>query len=414
MDPQQLLIIIIAIFCSDFILNQIIEYLNFSYQKTAIPEELRSVYDEDTIRKARDYQRANTGFGFIASSFNFILVLAIIAFGLFGWLYDNLERSIENTTLASLAFFGLLFILSDILNTPFSLYRTFVIEEKFGFNKTTVKTFFLDKIKSYFLTAVIGGLVLVIFFFLVTKLGANFWIWFWIVVSLIMIFINMFYTSLIVPLFNKLKPLEQGELRSCIEAYAKKVNFPLTNIFVIDGSKRSTKANAFFSGIGSKKKIVLFDTLINNHTVKELVAVLAHEAGHFKKKHIVQGLAAAILQTGIMLFILSLLILNPALSQALGSKQLSIPLNLLAFGILFTPLSHVIGIGMNLLIRRNEYAADRFAAETHNGNALQEALKKLSVKNLSNPTPHPAYVFMHYSHPTLIERLRALQRVTQA
>jgi STE24 endopeptidase len=387
-------------------------FLNFRYQKTAIPEELKEIYDEDKIQKSREYQKANTGFEFLTSTFNFIFILLIIVFGLFGWLYDSLNVYVHNSTLASLAFFGLLFIISDILNIPFSLYHTFIIEEKFGFNKTTVKTFFADKIKGYLLTAIIGGLVLFVLFFLIDKLGTDFWIWFWIVISAFMICINMFYTSLIVPIFNKLKPLVQGELRSSIEEYSSKVKFPLTNIFVIDGSKRSSKANAFFSGIGSKKKIVLYDTLINNHTIQELVAILAHEVGHFKKKHIIQGLILSVFQTGIILFILSLLVLNSQLSAALGAKGLSIPVNLLAFGILFTPISHVIGIGMNIILRKNEYEADRYSAETYNGKDLQEALTKLSVNNLSNPTPHPAYVFMHYSHPPLVERLRSLRKIS--
>jgi STE24 endopeptidase len=387
-------------------------YLNVKYQKTAIPDELKEIYDEDKIRKAREYQIVNNRFEFLTSTFNFTFILLIILFGLFGWLYDSLNVYIKNSTLASLAFFGLLFIISDILNIPFSLYHTFIIEEKFGFNKTTIKTFFADKIKGYLLTAIIGGLVLFVLFLLIDKLGADFWIWFWIVITVFMICINMFYTSLIVPVFNKLKPLEQGALRSAIEEYSSKVEFPLTNIFVIDGSKRSSKANAFFSGIGSKKKIVLYDTLINNHTIMELVAILAHEVGHFKKKHIIQGLILSVFQTGIILFILSLLILNSDLSAALGAKGPSIPLNLLTFGILFTPISHVIGIGMNIILRKNEYEADRYSAETCNSKDLQEALKKLSVNNLSNPTPHPAYVFMHYSHPPLVERLRSLRRIS--
>jgi STE24 endopeptidase len=410
MNSQQFLILIIAIFGFDFLLAQILDYLNFRYQKTAVPEELKEIYDEDKIRKAREYQKANTRFGFVTSSFSFIIILTLITSGLLGWLYNSLTGSIENTIWASLAFFGLLFIASDILNTPFSLYSTFVIEEKFGFNKTTVKTYIFDKIKGYFLTIIIGGLILWILFFLIGKLGSNFWIWFWVVISGLVVFINMFYTSLIVPIFNKLKPLEQGELKSSIEEYSAKVGFPLTNVFVIDGSKRSSKANAFFSGIGTKKKIILFDTLINNHTTKELVAVLAHEVGHFKKKHVFQMLVLSILQTGINLYILSLLINNLELSKALGSNALSIPLNLLAFTILFIPISHLIGLGMHSLSRKNEYEADRYAAETFNGNALQDALKKLSVNNLSNPTPHPAYVFMNDSHPPLVERLRALKR----
>lgn len=410
MNSQQLFILIIIIFSFDFLLNQIMDYLNLRYQKTTIPQELKEVYDEDRIQKAREYQKANTSFGFLASTFNFILIIIVILSGLFGWLYDNLNNSIHNTSLASLAFFGLLYIISDLLNTPFSLYRTFIIEERFGFNKTTIWTYISDKIKGYLLTAIVGGLIFLTLFFLIEKLGSAFWIWFWIVFSVFMLFINMFYTSLIVPLFNKLTLLEQGELKSTIEAYLLNVKFPLANIFVIDGSKRSAKANAFFSGIGAKKKIVLFDTLINNHTIPELVAILAHEVGHFKKKHIIWGLILSVLQTGIIFYILSLLILNPYLSKALGAAGLSIPLNLLAFGILFSPISHLIGIGMNMISRKNEYEADRYAAETFNGNALLEALKKLSVNNLSNPTPHPAYVFMNYSHPPLIDRLKKLKK----
>jgi STE24 endopeptidase len=220
----------------------------------------------------------------------------------------------------------------------------------------------------------------------------------------------MFYTAIIVPIFNKLKPLEDGELRKAIEDYCKKVNFPLTNIFVIDGSKRSTKANAYFSGIGSKKKIVLFDTLINNHSQEELVAVLAHEVGHYKKKHIQTGLILSILQVGLILFIASYILFNKNLSVALGAQENAIHLNLVAYGILFTPCSHLIGIFMNIFSRKNEYEADKYAADTYNGGALKSALKKLSANNLSNLTPHPAYVFFHYSHPPLLQRLRALNK----
>jgi STE24 endopeptidase len=275
-----------------------------------------------------------------------------------------------------------------------------------------LKTFIADKIKGYLIAIIVGGLILGGLLLLINELGKDFWIWFWIAISLFLIFVNMFYTSLIVPLFNKLKPLEDGDLRMAIQEYSKNVGFPLDNIFVIDGSKRSTKANAYFSGLGSKKKIVLYDTLIQNHSKEELVAVLAHEVGHFKKKHIILGLILSVAQIGIMLFILSLLVFNTDLSKALGATTNTIHLNLIAFGILFSPISHLIGIFMNLISRKNEYEADRFAASTYNGNALQEALKKLSVNNLSNLTPHPAYAFFHYSHPPLLERLRALRKVS--
>jgi STE24 endopeptidase len=303
-----------------------------------------------------------------------------------------------------------LFFASDIINIPFQIYGTFVIEEKFGFNKTTVKTFITDKLKGYLLTIIIGGGILFIFFKLINVFGANFWIYFWIVAAIFMLLINMFYTSVILPLFNKLTPLEDGELKQEIEEYSKKVNFPLDNVYVIDGSRRSNKSNAFFSGIGKKKKIVLYDTLINNQTKEELIAVLAHEVGHFKKKHIISGYFISILQTGFILFILSLMVFNPNLTHALGGNVNAVHLNLLAFGILFSPISHFIGIFMNLLSRKNEYEADAYARDTFNGEALQSALKNLSVHNLSNLTPHPAYVFFHYSHPPLLQRLDALNK----
>ncbi len=222
---------------------------------------------------------------------------------------------------------------------------------------------------------------------------------------------NMFYTSLILPLFNKLNPLEDGPLKEGIEAYSRSVNFPLDNIFVMDGSKRSSKSNAFFSGIGKRKKIVLFDTLIQNHTNEELIAVLAHEVGHFKKKHIIWGYVSSLGQTGLTLYILSLMIFSPTLSIALGGTQSAIHLNLLAFGILYSPISNIISIFMNMISRKNEYAADRFAGSTYDGQHLVAALKKLSVNNLSNLFPHPAYVFFHYSHPPLLERLEALKSI---
>ena len=240
--------------------------------------------------------------------------------------------------------------------------------------------------------------------------GQNFWIYFWVVISAFTLFMNMFYTSLILPLFNKLTPLEDGDLKQAIESYSKKVSFPLDNIFVIDGSKRSAKSNAFFSGIGKKKKIVLYDTLIENHSKEELVAVLAHEVGHFKKKHIITGYLVSMLQTGITLFIMSLIIFNPEVSKAMGGEQLGIHLNLLAFGILYSPISHFIGIFMNVLSRKNEFEADAYARDTYNGAFLQQALKKLSVDNLSNLFPHPAYVFINYSHPPLLKRLAAMEK----
>jgi len=312
-----------------------------------------------------------------------------------------------------LIFFGVLFIISDVINIPFSLYSTFVIEEKFGFNKTTIGTFVVDKIKGYVLTSLIGGLIISILLYLTTSIGENFWIYFWVIIAVLMLSLNMFYTSLILPLFNKLTPLEDGELKDAITAYSQKIDFPLDNIYVIDGSKRSNKANAFFSGIGKKKKIVLYDTLINNHSIEELVAVLAHEVGHFKRKHIITTMILAVAQVGFMLFLLSKFAFNTELSQALGAKSYAMHLNLVAFTMMYTPISSITSVLMNMLSRKNEYEADDYAAQTYSSKALQTALKKLSVNNLSNLTPHPAVVFMSYSHPTVLARLENLAKTEE-
>ena len=408
MEAKGILILLLAILSFDFIFNKILEYLNIKSMKEELPDEVKGIYDEEKYKKSISYARANNKFGLLTSSFSFILSFVLLATGFFGWFDQKVHGFIVTEELVSLAFFGLLFLASDILNIPFQLYDTFVIEEKFGFNKTTSKTFILDKLKGYVLAGVIGGLILFVLLKLINLFGPDFWIYFWIVISVFILFINMFYTSLILPLFNKLTPLEDGELKDEIETYSKKIKFPLDNIFVIDGSKRSAKSNAFFSGIGKKKKIVLYDTLIENHSKEELVAVLAHEVGHFKKKHIITGYVLSILQTGFTLFIMSLIIFSPAMSEALGGSQLAIHLNLLAFGILYSPISHFVGVFMNMLSRKNEFEADAFAKETYNGTFLQQALKKLSVDNLSNLFPHPAYVFMNYSHPPLLKRLAAM------
>jgi len=409
MEARSILILLLAILSFDFIYSKILEYLNIKSMKEELPDEVKDIYDEEKYKKSVAYAKSNNKFDFLTSTFSFALSFVLLATGFFGWFDEQVHNVITNEAMVSLVFFGGLFLASDILNIPFQLYGTFVIEEKFGFNKTSPKTFILDKVKGYLLTGIIGGLILFTLLKLINVFGPDFWIYFWIVISAFTLFMNMFYTTLILPLFNKLTPLEDGELKLAIEEYSKKVKFPLDNIFVIDGSKRSAKSNAFFSGIGKKKKIVMYDTLIENHSKEELVAVLAHEVGHFKKKHIITGYILSILQTGFTLFIMSLIIFSPAMSEALGGSQLAIHLNLLAFGILYSPISQFVGIFMNILSRKNEFEADAFAKETYNGTFLQQALKKLSVDNLSNLFPHPAYVFINYSHPPLLKRLAAMK-----
>jgi STE24 endopeptidase len=299
---------------------------------------------------------------------------------------------------------------SDILTTPLSYYKTFVIEEKFGFNKSTKKLFWFDKIKGWLMSILLGGGILVLIIWFYQFAGKDFWIYAWIIVAVFSLIMNMFYAKLIVPLFNKQTPLENGELKTAIENYAQKVGLTLNNIFVIDGSKRSTKANAYFSGFGSQKRITLFDTLINDLETDEIVAVLAHEVGHYKRKHIIFNLASSILLTGFTLFILSLFINSALLSEALGVSIPSFHIGLIAFGILYSPISEITGLFMNYMSRKFEYQADNFAKETFDGTPLITSLKKLSKNNLSNLTPHKAYVFMHYSHPTLLERILNLEK----
>ncbi len=407
---EMLFWIIIAIIVLDFLFEKYLDYLNTTKWSTTLPNEVKGIYDEEKYKKQQAYQRENHRFGILSSSFSFAVTLAMFLFYGFA-LVDGWAWSItSNAILAALLFFGIIMFASDIISTPFSVYDTFVIEEKFGFNKTTPKTFVLDKIKGWLVGGLIGGGLLALIIFIYSKTGDMFWIYAWIIISAFSIFMAMFYSNLIVPLFNKQTPLEEGELRDAIKSFANKVGFKLDNIYVINGSKRSTKANAYFTGLGAKKRIVLYDTLINDLTVDEIVAVLAHEIGHNKKHHVVQGLILSLIQTGIVLFIFSLLINNPALSKALGVEQPNFHIGLVAFGILYTPVSFVLGIFMNMLSRKNEYQADEFAAVNFKPEALASALKKLSVTSLSNLTPHKTYVFFHYSHPTLLQRLEFLKK----
>ncbi|UII26957.1 M48 family metallopeptidase [Fulvivirga maritima] len=409
MAPNIILYIILGIITIDFAVDQLLDYLNHKSKRVDLPEEIASFYDEEKYKKSQEYQKVSGRFSFITSSFSFIISFLMLSLGGFGYIDQLLRPYFENEIWLALANFGVLYVVSDVINIPFQWYSTFVIEERFGFNKTTPKTFVLDKIKGYALSAVLGVVLVGALLYLILNIGENFWLYFWLVASVFILFVNMFYTSLILPLFNKLTPLEDGELKSAIQAYSEKIAFPLDSIYVIDGSKRSNKANAFFSGLGKKKKIVLYDTLINNHTTEELVAVLAHEVGHFKKKHIIYGFAISIMQIGVMLFVMSTMIYNENLSLALGAEQMGVHLNLLAFGLLYSPISTLLGIAMNIFSRKNEYEADAYARETYDGDALATALKKLSVDNLSNLYPHPAYVFVNYSHPPLLARLAAIK-----
>ncbi len=409
MNSTLLFYIIIVIIVLQFLMETVLDYLNSRKFQDPIPEELQDVFDKKEYLKSQAYKKDNYKFGILSSSFSLVLTLGFLIFGGFEWL-DLLVRNItENQILMALLFFGIIMIGSDIITTPFSYYQTFVIEEKYGFNKSTRKLFFIDKIKGWLMMAILGGgiLSMVIWFFQFA--GINFWIYALGLIAIFTVFMNLFYSRLIVPLFNKQIPLEDGSLKSKIENYTRKVGFKLQNIFVIDGSKRSTKANAYFAGFGKEKRVTLYDTLIQDLEEEEIVAVLAHEVGHYKRHHIIINLTISILLTGITLFILSLFINNPEFSYAIGVAKPSFHAALICFGILYSPISEITGLVMNILSRKFEFEADDYAKNTYEALPLINSLKKLSKNSLSNLTPHSAYVFLHYSHPPLIQRIRNLK-----
>ena len=408
MSPQTVFFIILVILTADFVSERILSALNVKSSIKPIPDLLSGIYDQDKYQKQQSYFRANTRFGLLTSTVSFLVIILMIVFGGFGWLDGIVQRWTANPILVSLVFFGILFLANDIIFTPFEIYDIFVIEERFGFNKTTPKTFILDKLKGYALTAVLGGGIIALVMWFYQLNPQYFWLIAWACVTSVSLFISLFYSELIVPLFNKQTPLEAGELRDAIEKFSKKAGFELKNIFVIDGSKRSTKANAYFTGFWKKKRIVLYDTLINDLDTAEIVAVLAHEAGHSKYKHTLRNILINLPYTLLVFFLLGLILRSDVLAQALGGKEASFHLNILAFGILYSPVSMMLGLAMNVLSRKHEYQADGYVKENKMGEQLISALKKISSKSLSNLTPHPAYVFVNYSHPTLLQRVEKL------
>jgi len=411
MKADFILNLIVFIISLDFIIDLVTGILNYKNFEKKLPNNVNDIYNKDEYLKSQQYKKENFRFELITSIFTYIIIIGILLNGILGYL-DSFLRTLtfENELSLSLLFFASIYLINDFLKTPFQLYRIFVIEEKYGFNKMKISTFIFDKIKGYFISIVIGVLLITPLLIFIMLYPTNFWIYFWVVISLFLIFINMFYTSLIVPLFNKLEVLEDGDLKEKLNSYANKVGFALSNIFVIDGSKRSTKANAYFSGFGKNKKVVLYDTLIKNHTNDELVAVLAHEIGHYKLRHIISNMIFSILSTGLMLYIMSNFLYNSEISYALGGNISFRHFEIFAFLILYTPVDRFISILMNIKSRNNEYEADNFAVQTYKKLPMISALKKLSRDNLSNLTPHPVYEFLNYSHPSLSKRLDAIER----
>jgi STE24 endopeptidase len=370
-----------------------------------IPKELEGIYNPEEYARQQAYQRTNSRFGLISGGFSFVVVLVVLLFGWIGWLDDALRECTVHFLWLPLLFFGVLFIAGQIIDLPFDWYSVFRIEEWFGFNKLTHRLFISDFIKQVLLSVVIGTVLLSAVLSIYQYTGKWFWLLAWLAVSGFSLLVTFFYSEWIVPLFNKQTPLEEGELRTAIESFAQKAGFGLKNIYVMDGSKRSTKANAYFTGFGRKKRVVLFDTLIQELETEEIVAVLAHEIGHYKKKHIYQSMFISVLTMGITFYILSLFLNSLPLAEALGGKVPSFHLGMIGFALLVTPVSEVLGLVMNHISRKNEYEADRFAVQFGLGEALISGLKKISVKALSNLNPHPLVVFWYYSHPTLLQRI---------
>jgi STE24 endopeptidase len=402
--------LLIGILIFGYLLERILDSMNLAHTLPVLPDELSDIFDAEEYKKSQLYKRDNTRFSFVTSSLGLLVMLTLFFLGGFGWLDRQIDGLTTHYVVHVLIFFGIFALLSDILTTPFDLYDTFVLEERYGFNRTTPVTFILDKLKGWLIAAILGGGLLALVTWVYMLTGK----WFWLIalglVTLVTLFMTMFYSNLIVPLFNKQTPLEEGSLREKIENFADQAGFKLDNIYVMDGSKRSSKANAYFTGLGPKKRIVLFDTLIDDLEEEEIVAVLAHEVGHYKKKHTTKGLILATVQMAVMLYLFSIFVGVDSFAVALGGSKASFHLGLIAFGILYSPISLLTGLGTNALSRHNEFQADHFAKERYEADYLVSSLKKLSKNNLSNLTPHPVYVFFHYSHPPLLQRIRQLKK----
>ena len=406
------LLIILSALIGEFLLRTLVRVLNLKALDPGLPNEFQGYYDEEKYARSQEYTRVNTRFAFFTTSFDLMVILVFILFGGFNFV-DQIVRGFGLSTLPSgLAFFGILFFASDLISTPFSLYQNFVIEEDFGFNKMTLKTFILDKLKGYLLTLVLGGVFLTAILFFFEKTGEYGWLYAWGIIGLFMILIQPLFTLVIAPIFNKFTPLEKGELRTAIENYAQKVEFPLSRIDVMDGSKRSAKSNAYFSGFGKQKRIALFDTLLEKHSNDEMVAILAHEVGHYKKHHIKVGILISILHTGLLFWLLSIFIDNPGLFEAFKMKEISVYGGLTFFMILYSPVELVLSVIMNAVSRRNEFQADAYSAKTtEKSEHLISGLKNLSVSNLGNLTPHSLSVLLDHSHPPVLERITALKKI---
>ena len=406
-------IVIAAALVCRFALGVAADVLNLRALRPELPDELRGVSDADRHRRAQEYTRARTRFELVPES---VHLVALFAFWLAGG-FARLDDAVRGLGLApvpsGLAYVGTLALGAALLGLPFRWWSTFVVEERFGFNRTTARTFWTDVAKGAVLAVLLGGPFLATILWLLARAGSYAWLWAWLAVTLFTVGVQLLAPTWILPLFNRFTPLDPGPLRDAIVAYARAVRFPLDDVFLIDGSRRSTKANAFFTGFGRRKRIALFDTLVERLPQAELVAVLAHEVGHWRRWHVFQGLALAIAQMGLVLFLFSMLLHQPGLFEAFGVRQPSVYAGLVFLGFLLVPLDVALSIGVRAISRHHEREADAFAIETTgDGAPLATALARLSADSLANPTPHPLYVLVHHSHPPVVERIRALRTGT--
>lgn len=404
-----LFFLIVAFVTIDFLFGTILGWINRRAAKPELPVQLEGIYDQKEYARQQLYFKKNNAFAAVTRTFEYVLMMVMLFIGGFGLLDGFAYTVTPSPVLAALFFFAVIYIGNDILTLPFAYYDTFVIEEKFGFNKMTPKLFLSDTFKGWLISALLGGALITGVYLLFQMWREMFWFYAWILICAVSVFFSMFYSEWIVPLFNKQTPLTPGVLRDAIQRFAAKANFEISNIYVIDGSKRSTKANAYFTGLGRKKRVVLYDTLIRELTTEEVVAVLAHEIGHYKYRHTYFNLGLSVMNSFVLLYVFSLLVDNEVLAEAMGGKFPTFELGLIAFTLLYSPVGLVTGIAVNAISRHNEYQADRFAANYGLAGALISGLEKISVKALSNLTPAPVYVFVYYSHPTLLQRIKRLQ-----
>lgn len=402
-------VVILAALFVEFGASFVANVLNLRSLRRDLPPEFRDVYDAEAYSRTQAYTRARTRFNLLVSAFDLALLLAFWFLGGFAWFDDELRRLELGDVATGVLFIGALGLFKGIASLPFEIYSTFVLEERFGFNRTTPKTFLLDLAKGALLGVVIGVPVLAAILYFFEATGPAAWIWAWLLVTLLGLLLQHVLPTWILPLFNKFEPLPDGELRDAISDYAEREGFALSGVYMIDGSRRSSRANAFFTGFGKNKRIALYDTLVEKHSVRELVAILAHEVGHYERGHIVKNMLLGILHSGVMFYLLSIFLEHEGLFDAFGLDEPSIYAGLVFFGLLYSPVELLLQLGLQKLSRVYEYEADRFAAETVAAEPMVSALKKLSADNLTHLTPHPLYVTLFHSHPPVLERVRALR-----